>query len=283
MRRIKFQRVWAMPNSETFTVRPIGDLVNRYLKHSLCSVDPFARNTIGATWTNDLNTATTAAYHLEAVEFLELLHTKGVLADLVLVDPPYSPRQVKECYDSIGRQVTQDDALLGKIRKVRKAAIDRILQPGGIVITCGWNTVGMGKSLGYVILEILLVCHGSDHNDTIIVVEQKGNLNKQRSTTTVATNSKPVNPRDQVIGYFLTAPVSEAELMLDMLTAAVAVRKAMPAAPVPVATAWQKRRGLPQPAAAVATPAASAAGSAANAAPAVSELRHKRGRPPTLK
>jgi hypothetical protein len=172
---VKMSRVWAMPHHETFSIRPIGDLVQRYISDSACSVDPFARNTTLATWRNDLNPNTAAEYHMEAVEFLKMLETEGVVADLVLVDPPYSPRQVKECYDSIGHKMQQDDALLGKIRKIRKAAIDAILAPGGIVITCGWNTVGMGKSLGYELLEILLVCHGSDHNDTIVTVEQKHN------------------------------------------------------------------------------------------------------------
>lgn len=166
-------RVWAMPNHETFSIRPIGDLVRRYLQDSTCSVDPFARNTTLATHRNDLNPNTQADHHLEAVEFLTLLKEEGIEADLVLVDPPYSPRQVKECYDSFGHKMQQDDALLGKIRKVRKAAIDAILVSGGHVITCGWNTVGMGKTLGYDLLEVLLVCHGSDHNDTIVTVERK--------------------------------------------------------------------------------------------------------------
>ena len=51
--------------------------------------------------------------------------------------------------------------------------IDALLAPGGRVITCGWNTVGMGTTLGYALEEILLVCHGSDHNDTIVTVERK--------------------------------------------------------------------------------------------------------------
>lgn len=170
---MKIERVWAMPHHETFSIQPIGNLVRRYLYQSKCSVDPFARNTKYANWRNDLNPATAADHHLEAVDFLTLLHTQGVRADLVLVDPPYSPRQVKECYDSIGRTVSQDDALLGKIRRIRKIAINNILDLGGHVITCGWNSVGMGDSLGYELVELLLVCHGSDHNDTIVTVERK--------------------------------------------------------------------------------------------------------------
>ena len=170
-------RTWAMPNHETFSIKPIRTLVQRYLSQSKCSIDPFARNSDLAIWTNDLNPATRAAFHLEAVEFLDLLRTEHhVVADLVLVDPPYSPRQVKECYDAIGLKMAQDDALLGKIRKRRKAAIDTLLAPGGVVITCGWNTVGMGVGLGYTIEEILLICHGSAHNDTIVVVERKNGM-----------------------------------------------------------------------------------------------------------
>jgi len=35
------------------------------------------------------------------------------------------------------------------------------------------EAIGMGKGLGYEIVEILLVCHGSDHNDTICLAERK--------------------------------------------------------------------------------------------------------------
>lgn len=166
-------RVWAMPNHETFSIKPIGELVQRYLAASETSVDPFARNKRWATFTNDLNPATEADAHMEATEFMWALHRAEVTADLVIIDPPYSPRQVKECYDSIGIKMAQDDALLGKIRKARKEAVDAICVPGGYVITCGWNTVGMGTTLGYELKEVLLVCHGSVHNDTIVTVEQK--------------------------------------------------------------------------------------------------------------
>lgn len=170
---MNISRVWAMPSHETFTIQPIGALVRRYLENSTCSVDPFARNVSWATWTNDLNPNTTAQAHMESVAFLQYLKKREVVADLVLVDPPYSPRQVKECYNSIGHKMEQGDTLLGATRKRCKTAIDVILAPHGVVITCGWNTVGMGKTMGYDLEEILLVCHGSDHNDTIVVVERK--------------------------------------------------------------------------------------------------------------
>lgn len=55
----------------------------------------------------------------------------------------------------------------------RKNACDRLLKNGGIAICCGWNTVGFGKERGYMLEEILMVCHGGAHNDTIVTVERK--------------------------------------------------------------------------------------------------------------
>jgi hypothetical protein len=160
-----------MPNSETFSIKPIGEFVRKYLANSKVSIDPFARNKRWATYTNDLNPNTEAEYHMEAVDFLEKLKADGVLADLVLWDPPYSPRQVKECYQSFGHKMQQGDALLGAVRKKVREAIDGVVAIGGRVLCFGWNTVGMGKAWDKE--EILLVCHGSDHNDTICMAERK--------------------------------------------------------------------------------------------------------------
>ena len=76
-----------MPYADTFSVKPIGNFVQKYL-HGV-SVDPFARNSGLATWTNDLNPQTWAQYHMDAVEFLERLVSKEIKADVVLFDPPY--------------------------------------------------------------------------------------------------------------------------------------------------------------------------------------------------
>lgn len=168
---IRMSRVWDMPNSDTFDVPSIGAFVKRYLLNSKVSVDAFARNKRWAKYSNDLNPNTAAEYHMDAKDFIEMLVNKGIVADLVICDPPYSPRQVKECYDSIGLPMAQEDALLGLIRKRLKRAINRLLPAGGIALNFGWNTVGMGK--GWNIEEILLVCHGSDHNDTICMAERK--------------------------------------------------------------------------------------------------------------
>lgn len=163
-------RVWAMLNKWTFKIKPIASLLNKYVGDGKGWVDPFCGMHSPAEVTNDLNIAMPAKYHMDALDFLNQLEG---MYNGCLMDPPYSPRQVKECYDSIGRHMERDDALLGYKRKKYKEALFPHIKSGGVVITCGWNSVGMGKELGYEIVEILLVCHGSDHNDTIVAVERK--------------------------------------------------------------------------------------------------------------
>jgi len=169
-------RVWSMPNSETFSIPPIRAFVEKYLAKCPISVDPFARNFNGATFTNDLNPNTAAQYHMDATEFMKKLADTDMegKADLVIIDPPYSPRQVKECYDGIGVKMKQGDAL-GKIRGDMKVQIDRLLNETGVALFFGWNTNGMGKKYKFEIEEILLVAHGSDHNDTICMAERRTN------------------------------------------------------------------------------------------------------------
>lgn len=161
-----------MPNSDTFSVPPIGDFVQKYLHESKYSIDPFARNKQWATHTNDLNPNTKADYHMDAEEFLLLLGFCGVVADLIIFDPPYSPRQISECYKSFGKEVTRKDTQnSGLYSRVRKSILS-LCVPGSIVLSFGWNSVGMGKKNGFEQIEILLCCHGGAHNDTICLAER---------------------------------------------------------------------------------------------------------------
>lgn len=170
---MKFSREWAMPSHDTFSVKPVGAFVKRYLAESKASIDPFARNKRWATYTNDLNPDTGADYHMDAEAFLKLMAADGVKADLVIFDPPYSPRQISECYKSIGMEVGMKETQSALLYKRVRDAIDPVLSDGGIVLSFGWNSVGMGIKRGYEIEEILLCCHGGAHNDTICTAERK--------------------------------------------------------------------------------------------------------------
>lgn len=159
-----------MGNPETFSLPPVSALLDKYINGALVIVDPFARNSSRGTITNDLNPEMSAQYHMMAEEFVEHIQ---VAADVVLFDPPYSPRQIAECYQQIGRKCGTQDTQNARLYKRVKDGLDRMLKPGGIAICCGWNSMGFGLTRGYEMLEILLVPHGAAHNDTIVTVERK--------------------------------------------------------------------------------------------------------------
>lgn len=163
-------RIWAMPNSKTFTIKPIKELLNRYITDNMVVVDPFANESKFGTITNDLNPKFDTNYHLDALDFLKQINDN--CADIVLYDPPYSPRQIKECYDGIGVTVTADDTK-ASWRAKHLDEIKRVLKPNGICISFGWNTNGVGKKRGFEIIEILIVPHGGSKNDTLCTVERK--------------------------------------------------------------------------------------------------------------
>ena len=167
-------RTWAMPSHNTFTIKPIRELLERYLASGVW-IDPFARNSIFSNrcaFTNDLNPDARTTHHMDALDFCESLAAMDFTVDGVLFDPPYSPRQITECYQSVGRKTHTEDTQSSFYTK-RKRAAHTLIKPGGLVITFGWNSNGFGKTLGYSIEEILMVVHGGAHNDTIVTVERK--------------------------------------------------------------------------------------------------------------
>ena len=164
-------RVFAQPTSATFTSPPVADLLARFV-HGV-SVDPFARGSSLATITNDLDPNQPTQYHMHAEEFADMLAGKGVVADVILLDPPYSYRQCVEVYKSVGRAWLKDDQQQVCRWSRLKDKLAGILRPGGIAISFGWNTNGFGKVRGFKALEYMVVAHGSAHNDTLVVVEVK--------------------------------------------------------------------------------------------------------------
>lgn len=168
---MKITRVWAMPNSNTFDIKPIGELIQRYNRPN--SLDPFANKNRIAEITNDLNPSMGCDFCMDATEFLKARPDNS--ADFILYDPPYSPRQVSECYKAMGLTVNMQTTQASYWSN-QKAEIGRIVKPGGYAITFGWNSGGIGKKYGFEIVEILLVAHGGWHNDTICTVERKSSL-----------------------------------------------------------------------------------------------------------
>lgn len=158
-----------MPSKHTFTIKPIRELLDRYIGDGSGWADPCAGYHSPAELTNDLNPDCPTRYHLHAQDFAEMV--RGDLNG-VLFDPPYSLQQMKEVYNSVGvDRMSIDDAtrFYGNIRDV----IGPKIKPGGYAICCAWNSIGFGKKNGFKLVELLLVCHGRAHNDTIVTVEVK--------------------------------------------------------------------------------------------------------------
>ena len=167
---IRIERVWAMPNKNTFSIKPIEQLIAETVDLSLLWIDPFANQNKIASITNDLNTQYDTDYQLDALDVLKMFDDNSV--DGVLYDPPYSPRQVSECYNDVGYSVTWDTTK-ASFWGNHKREISRIVKIGGRVITFGWNSGGIGNKYGFEIERILLVPHGGWHNDTLCTVEIK--------------------------------------------------------------------------------------------------------------
>lgn len=165
---MEINRVWSMPSANTFSIKAIGELINKYKSGII--IDPFANSNKFATITNDLDPQYDTTYHMDALDFLKMFDENSV--DTVLFDSPFSPRQVSECYKKLGMTVDHKTTQSSYWSNL-KAEIGRIVKPGGYVITCSWNSGGVGKKYGFEIQEILMVAHGGWHNDTIVVVDKK--------------------------------------------------------------------------------------------------------------
>jgi len=145
---MKIERVWAMPNKRTFDIKPIHQMMQEeYWKTGIhCDmIDPFPYD-----------------YSKDATDYLIDCESQpfGVF------DPPYSPRQLKECYNGKGEYDTKASTW----SKWKDLLAEKI---NNKCISFGWNSGGLGKSRGFKITRILLVAHGGMHNDTICTVEER--------------------------------------------------------------------------------------------------------------
>ena len=143
-RCMKMERAWAMPNRATFEIEPIARFVGKYMVGQW--LDPFARDSRFSRFcvaTNDISESANTTHHMDALDFLRLFD--GHKMDGVLFDPPYSPRQISECYKQNGMAVHMKDTQ-SSFYSDRKDAASKCIKS---------------------------VAHGGAHNDTICVAEQK--------------------------------------------------------------------------------------------------------------
>lgn len=147
---MQIDRIWAMPNHKTFEIKPIKQLILKELGDSYTDVFPHP-------------------YDRDALEMLKEKESNSIIK--LAFDPVYSLRQLKEMYNSKGNSLTQHETQY--YWKDLKDEIGRVMKNKGKIISFGWNSIGIGKTRGFEITRILLVCHGGHHNDTICTVEIK--------------------------------------------------------------------------------------------------------------
>lgn len=169
---MKINRVWAMPNKWTFTIKPIEKLISEEMDSSKLWIDPFAGKYSPARIKNDMNPEIDADYHLDAIAFLKVFDDESIDGG-VFLDPPYSITQATQCYNSYGREKLEISVSSMKYWKTVKDEITRVLKLDGKVICCGWSSMGCGKKRGFEMTRVLLVPHGGSKNDTIVTVEIK--------------------------------------------------------------------------------------------------------------
>jgi len=157
-------RVWAMPSKWTFEVKPIRAIIYKYLTKNW--IDPFAGQYSPAEITNDIE-GRGAMFQMDALDFLKSRGTNS--ANGILFDPPYSTEQCLRKY------TPKHNGTAGRAEYWAKCKdeIARIVNPNGYSISFCWDSSGVGKNRGFGIVEILVVCHGACHHDTIITVERK--------------------------------------------------------------------------------------------------------------
>jgi len=160
-------RAWVMPNKWTFKIKPVQELLKKY-NVGAGWIDPFAGECSPAQLTNDIEEERNAVYNFDGLDFL-----KGIMANPnikgFLFDSPYS---VEQC---LRRYTPKQAGTVGRAEYWAKCKdeIKRLSLSGTLSISFGWDSCGMGRGRGFEIIEILLLCHGACHNDTIITVERK--------------------------------------------------------------------------------------------------------------
>ena len=163
---MELNRIWSMPSIWTFTMKPIKDL---FFKYNVGDgwVDPFAGENSPAEFRNDIEGRGNPS-KMDALDFLKSLPRNYF--DGALFDPPYSTEQC------LRRYTPKHGGTAGRSEYWArcKDEIARILKQSGTCISFCWDSVGVGKNRGFKIVEILLICHGACHNDTIVTVDIKG-------------------------------------------------------------------------------------------------------------
>lgn len=162
---MKMSRVWVMPSKWTFSMKPVQNLFSEY-QVGEGWIDPFAGENSPAQYTNDIE-GRGNTFQMDALVFLASLASDTYRG--ALFDPPYSVEQCLRLYTPKYKGTAGRAEYWARC----KDEIARVTKVGATVISFCWDSTGMGKTRGFEIVEVVLLCHGACHNDTIVTVEKK--------------------------------------------------------------------------------------------------------------
>ncbi len=146
-------------------------------KRTIKICDPFAREGFVGKMpnciSNDLNPIFDTNHNLEFKDFAKLMHIKKKMFDLVVFDPPYSLRMLKDHYDGIGKDLKlwQTHNMWGE----GKDYLAQCMNVGSIAISLGWTTAGFGKKRGFekIAVHVLEQAAREDRYALLVTIERK--------------------------------------------------------------------------------------------------------------
>lgn len=156
--------------------------------------DPFARKShaLGYStfeYTNDLNPEMPTKHHLDVHEFLE--HVIDVPIWGSLIDPPFTPGQVREIYSSVGPKEGSRE-----IRRMYDHCFEVLgdnTKVGGFMMSFGYHSEGSMRP-DFHRIAVVAYYAGSAHKDVYMVVERKGSLEDCKRYQESIAHRIPVSP-----------------------------------------------------------------------------------------
>ena len=142
---ITIQRHTDLPNHRTFQIKSVSKFCDKIDREEY--FDPFPY-----------------PFEKDALEYMKEQPSNSI--DYGRYDGPYSQRQLREMYKNIGFHYQMNSSYWRLIEE----EWFRITKPGGIVIRFGWNSKIMK---GFKFFDGITIYHGGQHNDTIVIAQQK--------------------------------------------------------------------------------------------------------------
>ena len=162
---MEFERFFEMPSVDTFEMPKLRSWVLKQCSGKVLNLfggktklDNYYSDEIIH---NDINKDIEADFHYDATEIGNFFPQETF--DSVIFDPPYTMYQAVHSYE--GNMIQDITAC--------RNSLTQLIKPGGIIISLGYNSTGMGKHRGFKKIKLLLVNNGGSHNDIIVLVERR--------------------------------------------------------------------------------------------------------------